>query len=87
MIVCVCHRVSDRDIEHAVNHGGCQSFEELQDATRCGTGCGACLECAEETFSAAMACRPAAARVIPIAPALPATAQPVPAAQPSPLAA
>lgn len=87
MIVCVCHRVSDRDIEHAVNHGGCRSFEELQDATRCGTNCGACLDCAEETFEAAIACRPAAARVIPIAPALPATAQPLPVVPPAPLAA
>jgi bacterioferritin-associated ferredoxin len=57
MIVCVCHRVSDRDIEHEVRQG-CHSFEELQDDLRVGTGCGACLECARDTFDVARACRP-----------------------------
>jgi bacterioferritin-associated ferredoxin len=60
MIVCVCHRVSDRDIEREVRHG-CHSFEELQDELRVGTGCGACLECARDTFDVARACRPDAA--------------------------
>ena len=39
MIVCVCHRVSDRDIEREVRHG-CGSFEELQDELRVATACG-----------------------------------------------
>ena len=76
MIVCVCHRVSDRDIEREVRHG-CASFDELQDELRVGTACGSCLECAHDTFDVARACRPTAAetmasnvsRVIPIAPA------------------
>ena len=78
MIVCVCHRVSDRDIEREVRHG-CASFDELQDELRVGTACGSCLECAHDTFDAARACRPAtveahaahAGRVIPISPAAP----------------
>jgi len=78
VIVCVCHRVSDRDIEREVRHG-CASFDELQDELRVGTACGSCLECAHDTFDAARACRPAtveahaahAGRVIPIAPAAP----------------
>jgi bacterioferritin-associated ferredoxin len=49
MIVCVCHRVSDRDIAHAVK-AGCGSFDELQDQLRVATGCGACGDCARETF-------------------------------------
>jgi bacterioferritin-associated ferredoxin len=49
MIVCVCHRVSDRDIAHAVK-GGCGSFDELQDELRVATGCGACSDCARQTF-------------------------------------
>jgi bacterioferritin-associated ferredoxin len=49
MIICLCHRVSDRDITRAVK-SGCRSFEELQDDTRVGTGCGACLCCAREYF-------------------------------------
>lgn len=77
MIVCVCHRVSDRDIAREVQHG-CASFEELQDELRVATACGRCAECAHDTFEAARACRTAApmaeslaakvARVIPIAP-------------------
>lgn len=50
MIVCLCHRVSDRDIVRAA-HGGCCSFEELQFELGVATGCGACLECAQSTFS------------------------------------
>lgn len=49
MIVCVCHRVSDRDIAREAR-AGCASFDELQDSLRVGTACGACLECARETF-------------------------------------
>ncbi len=49
MIVCVCHRISDRHIEHEVR-GGCASFDELQSDLRVGTACGACTDCARETF-------------------------------------
>lgn len=75
MIVCVCHRVSDRDIVREAQHG-CSSFEELQDELRVATACGRCGDCARATFDAARACRPTAAeslaanvaRVLPIAP-------------------
>jgi bacterioferritin-associated ferredoxin len=50
MIVCLCHRVSDRDIARAAR-SGCSSFEDLQSELRVATGCGACLECAQTTFS------------------------------------
>lgn len=49
MIICVCHRVSDRHIDAEVR-SGCASFDELQDFTRVGTGCGVCRGCAVETF-------------------------------------
>ena len=49
MIVCVCRRVSDRDIAAAVRDG-CTSFEELQAELGVATGCGACSGCARETF-------------------------------------
>ncbi len=86
MIVCVCHRVSERDVEREVHHG-CQSFDGLQEELRVGTACGACLDCARDTFDHALACRPAAAEVhaLRMIPILPATEQPVPRA--SPLAA
>lgn len=49
MIVCICHRVSDRDIACAVREG-CSSFEEVQAELLVATACGACHECARETF-------------------------------------
>lgn len=54
MIVCICHRVSDRDIQRAVGEGT-TSFEVLQDDTRLATSCGCCHECAREVFEAACA--------------------------------
>jgi bacterioferritin-associated ferredoxin len=51
MIVCICHRVSDRDIARAVQHG-CGSFEQLQDELRVASGCGACTDCARDIFEA-----------------------------------
>lgn len=48
MIVCVCHRISHREIErHAV---ACDSFDELQLNTGVATGCGRCGDCAREVF-------------------------------------
>ena len=56
MIVCICHRVSDRDIAHAVRHG-CASFDELQDDLGVATACGACADCARATFAACCTAR------------------------------
>lgn len=50
MIICICRRVSDRDIARAA--GVCADFDELQDATGAGTACGACLDCARACFAA-----------------------------------
>ncbi|CAD5372443.1 (2Fe-2S)-binding protein [Rubrivivax sp. A210] len=50
MIICVCHRVSDRDINRAVQ-AGCDSFAELQQHTRVGTACGRCIEHAQDSFA------------------------------------
>ena len=54
MIVCLCHRVSDRDIERAVA-AGTDCFEVLQDETRVASSCGCCYDCAREVFDAAVA--------------------------------
>jgi len=72
MIVCLCHRVSDRDIQRAVA-SGVRCFEVLQDETRLASSCGCCHDCAREVFDAAVAA-PATRRRIPIAEAV-ATAQ------------
>jgi bacterioferritin-associated ferredoxin len=50
MIVCLCHRVSDRDIRHAVQVQGVQDFEVLKDLTRAASHCGCCHDCAREVF-------------------------------------
>lgn len=69
MIVCICHRISDRDITQAVRSGA-QCFETLQDETRLASSCGSCLDCAREVFDAAqVACGGTGVRrVIEIAP-------------------
>ena len=54
MIVCLCHRVSDRDIQRAVREGT-TSFDVLQDDTRIASSCGCCHDCAREVFDAACA--------------------------------
>jgi bacterioferritin-associated ferredoxin len=54
MIVCVCHRVSDREIAHAVRRGT-HCFEALQAKTRVASSCGCCRDCALEAFESARA--------------------------------
>ena len=49
MIVCICHRVSDRDIARVARQG-CASFDELQVELSVATSCGRCHDCARETF-------------------------------------
>lgn len=68
MIVCVCNRVSDRDIKRAAATG-CDSFEDLQMETGVSTCCGCCESCAREVLAAACAeeATRQAARIIPIA--------------------
>lgn len=53
MIVCLCHRVSDRDIRTAVAQGA-QDFEAVQQATGAATQCGCCGDCAREVFEEAL---------------------------------
>lgn len=50
MIICVCRRVSDRDIEHHARQG-CTSLDELQMETGLGTCCGRCTDCATEVLA------------------------------------
>jgi len=53
MIVCLCRRVSDRDIRRAVQQG-VDNFETLQDDTGVASHCGACHDCARDVFDEAM---------------------------------
>ena len=49
MIVCLCHRVSDRDIAAAVQRG-CDSYDALQDELLVASACGACGDYAREVL-------------------------------------
>jgi bacterioferritin-associated ferredoxin len=53
MIVCLCHRISDRDIVRAVREG-VPDFETLQEDTCIARNCGCCHETALEVFEQAM---------------------------------
>jgi bacterioferritin-associated ferredoxin len=55
MIVCLCHRVSDRDIRRAVC-AGARSFEVLQDDTRVASSCACRYDRARDVFDAARGC-------------------------------
>lgn len=65
MIVCLCHRVSDRAIQAAVQ-GGTTCFEQMQDTLRVASSCGCCHDCAREVFDAA--CAEQQRRVVEIVP-------------------
>jgi bacterioferritin-associated ferredoxin len=54
MIVCLCHRISDRDIERAVQ-SGTRDFDQLQDETCIARNCACCEDCARDAFDAARA--------------------------------
>ena len=62
MIVCLCRRVSDRDIRRAVQDG-VRDFSALQDETGVASNCGSCHDCAQEIFNQACAQQPACATV------------------------
>ncbi|UUX95635.1 bacterioferritin-associated ferredoxin [Aquabacterium sp. J223] len=54
MIVCLCHRISDREIVQAARDGVTE-FEALQDETCLSRNCGCCEAVAREIFEAACA--------------------------------
>ncbi|MCA0177973.1 MAG: (2Fe-2S)-binding protein [Proteobacteria bacterium] len=58
MIVCLCNRVSERDIHDVVTEFGVRDFATLQDATGAATCCGRCGDCAREVLEAACAKAP-----------------------------
>lgn len=46
-VVCGCFNITVQDIKDAIENGA-KSFEEVQDATNVGNGCGGCIESNEE---------------------------------------
>ncbi len=59
MIVCVCRRVSDRDIARAAHQG--LDFDEIQLELGVGTQCGRCADCASDLVRQCRATAPVAA--------------------------
>jgi bacterioferritin-associated ferredoxin len=55
MIVCLCRRISERDI-HRAAHDGVDSFDELQSELGVGTACGSCIDCARGSWDEARRC-------------------------------
>jgi bacterioferritin-associated ferredoxin len=60
MIVCVCRRLSHRDIESQASE--CDSFDELQMNTGIATACGRCTDCAQAVFRQAQQASPCISR-------------------------
>lgn len=54
MVVCVCNRVSDKDIRNAVLQG-IDSMEELGAELRVATCCGRCGDCARKLLNETVA--------------------------------
>jgi len=40
--ICLCKSVTEKDIRDAVLLNGARNFEEVQQLTKCSTGCGTC---------------------------------------------
>ena len=59
MIVCVCNRVSDREIARHAHVG--MSFDDIQLELGVATCCGRCEGCARDLVAQCNACRPVAA--------------------------
>jgi bacterioferritin-associated ferredoxin len=53
MYVCVCNKVTDRQIHEACNDGA-HSLECLQDRLKVATCCGRCAECAQDLLNRAV---------------------------------
>ncbi|WP_313077000.1 (2Fe-2S)-binding protein [Melaminivora sp.] len=59
MIVCVCRRVSDREIARHARAG--MNFDEIQFELGVATQCGRCEDCARDVVAQCCASRPVAA--------------------------
>ncbi len=58
MIICVCHRVSDKEIARHVQAG--LDFADIQFELGVATQCGRCESCARDVVARCQACPPLA---------------------------
>lgn len=70
MIVCICHRVSDREIARHARAG--MSFDDIQFELGVATQCGQCESCARDVVSQCNPSHPSAAlaQAIQLSPAI-----------------
>ncbi|WP_345961232.1 (2Fe-2S)-binding protein [Pseudanabaena sp. Chao 1811] len=50
MYICICHAVTEKDIQKAVGKGAC-SIARLSELTLLGTQCGCCTEHANQVLN------------------------------------
>jgi len=50
MYVCICHAVTDSQIENAIE-GGAVTMQELSSELKVGTQCGQCCACAKKVLN------------------------------------
>ncbi|NUN67256.1 (2Fe-2S)-binding protein (plasmid) [Pseudanabaena biceps] len=50
MYVCICHAITEKDIQKAVNNGAC-SIIKLSELTMLGTQCGSCTRYANQVLN------------------------------------
>lgn len=55
-MVCLCHGVSERKVERAIDRGAC-SIDDVGEACRAGTSCGVCRETIHDMLVAKVAVR------------------------------
>jgi len=51
MYVCICHGVTEKDLQKAAKQGA-NSLQDVQQMTGCATGCGSCADVAIEVLQA-----------------------------------
>ena len=64
MYICLCNNVTDTDIRAAVD-GGVHNLRQLKAATGCSTGCGKCVESAQQELVEALWDRRQFLRIVP----------------------
>lgn len=63
MYVCICHAVTDSDLDHAIDSGA-DCVESVGTATGAGTGCGMCHDVIEDVLAAKCVSCPLAALAV-----------------------
>jgi bacterioferritin-associated ferredoxin len=53
MFICICHALTDKDLENIVKTNRCSSLSELSQHSAAGRSCGSCLVELEEALKAA----------------------------------